>query len=170
MWLRSLTIVAMMVLGLAAAQAADFGFPFDNIEQQFADAQRIGKVDIGLEKLKCYDEGKSRACTFKTNIGAVLILGTKGTQVDSMIVALDKPGLKSGLRMMAVSALAIGLGSGVTDKKEFRKGLDTAMDSYTDQIVANPKTPKIEVAIGTYKWTLFRVNPDKDEMFVTVSN
>ena len=167
MWVRSLAVIATMGLGLAAAQAADFGFAFDDIEQHLAEAQKIAKVDIGLEKLKCYSEGTGRACSFKTNLGGVLILGAKDKQVDMIVAALDKPGIKSGLRVLAVSAIAVGMGSGVTDKREFRKGLDDAMDSYTQQYVAKPDTPAIEVKIGAYKWTLFRVNPQKDEMFVS---
>lgn len=171
-WRHACVFVAAAMFGIATAQAADFGFAFENVEQHFAEAQKIAKIDLGLEKLKCYgdDKSKDRACSFKTSVGGVVILGTKDTQVDSIIAALDKPGLKSGLRIMVVSAMAVGLGSGVADKKEFRKGIDAAIDNYVKQIQDNANAPKIEVSIGAYKWTLFRVNPKKDEMFVTVAN
>ena len=171
-WRHVCAFVAAAIFGIATAQAADFGFAFDNLEQHFAKAQEIAKIDLGLERLKCYgdDKGKGRACSFKTKIGGVLIVGAKDTQVDSIVAALDKPGLKAGLRVIAVSAMATGLGRDVKDKGEFRKGLDAAIDNYVEQIQKNAGAPKIEVSIGAYKWTLFRVNPNKDEMFVTVSN
>jgi hypothetical protein len=66
--------------------------------------------------------------------------------------------------------MAIGLGSDVKDKGEFRKGLDGAIDSYVEQIQKNAGAAKYEVSIGAYKWTLFRVSPNKDELFVTVAD
>jgi hypothetical protein len=39
-----------------------------------------------------------------------------------------------------------------------------------EQIQKNAGAPKIEVSIGPYKWALFQINPDKDEMFVSVAN
>jgi hypothetical protein len=171
-WRHACALVAAAMFGIATAQAADFGFAFDNVEQHLAKAQEVAKIDLGLEKLKCYgdDKGKGRACSFKTKVGGVLIVGAKDTQVDSIVAALDKPGLKAGLRVIAVSAIAIGLGRDVKDKGEFRKGLDAAIDSYVEQIQKNAGAAKYEVSIGAYKWTLFRVSPDKDEMFVSVAN
>jgi hypothetical protein len=171
-WRHACAFVAAAMFGIATAQAADFGFAFDNVEQHLAKAQEIAKIDLGLEKLKCYgdDKSKGRACSFKTKVGGVLIVGAKGAQVDSIVAALDKPGLKAGLRIIAVSAMAIGLGSDVKDKGEFRKGLDAAIDSYVEQIQKNAGAAKYEVSIGAYKWTLFRVSPNKDELFVTVAD
>ena len=171
-WRHACAFVAAAMFGIATAQAADFGFAFDNVEQHLAKAQEIAKINLGLEKLKCYgdDKGKGRACSFKTKVGGVLIVGAKDTQVDSIVAALDKPGLKAGLRVIAVSAIAIGLGRDVKDKGEFRKGLDAAIANYVEQIQKNAGAAKYEVSIGAYKWTLFRVSPDKDELFVTVAN
>ena len=171
-WRHACAFVAAAMFGIATAQAADFGFAFENVEQHLAKAQEIAKIDLGLEKLKCYsdDKSKGRACSFKTKVGGVLIVGAKGAQVDSIVAVLDKPGLKAGLRVIAVSAIAIGLGRDVKDKGEFRKSLDAAIDNYVEQIQKNAGAPKIEVSIGPYKWALFQINPDKDEMFVSVAN
>ena len=72
-WRHVCAFVAAAIFGIATAQAADFGFAFDNLEQHFAKAQEIAKIDLGLERLKCYgdDKGKGRACSFKTKIGGV---------------------------------------------------------------------------------------------------
>jgi hypothetical protein len=158
----------MAAMSLGPAWAGDFGFAFDTVEQQFKKAQDIVKIDLGLEKVKCDGDGKSRACTYKNSAGTMVIFGTKGSQTEDIIAIFEKPGVKAGFEFFAVSAWAVALGGGVSDVKEYRAQYDAAIDSYLKQAKAGEL--KIEVVAGNYKWTMFRVNPKKDEMFVKVLN
>jgi hypothetical protein len=166
--MRILVSVLFVAMSLSPALAGDFGFAFDNFEQQFKRSQDLVKIDLGLQKVKCGGDGKSRACTYKAKAGTTVIIGTKGSQTEEMIAVFEKPGAKAGYEFLAVSAWAIAFGSGVPDPKEFRAQYDAAIDSYVKQ--ANGGEPKIEVTVGNYKWTMFRVNPQKDEMFVKALN
>lgn len=155
-------------LGMGSAWAGDFGFAFDGVEQQFKKAQELVKIDLGLSKVKCNGDGKSQACTYKTSTGAVVIFGTKGSRAETIIALFEKPGLKAGFEFFAVSAWAVALGDGVSDAKAYRAQYDAAVESYLKQAKAGEL--KIEVVVGNYQWTMFRVNPQKDEMFVKVLN
>ena len=166
--MRVLVSVLFVVMSLSRALAGDFGFAFDNFEQQFKKSQDLVKIDLGLQRVKCDGDGKSRACTYKGKAGTMVIIGTKGSQTEDMIAVFEKPGAKAGYEFLAVSAWAIAFGSGAPDPKELRAQYDAAMDSYVKQ--ANGGEPKIEVTVGNYKWTMFRVNPQKDEMFVKALN
>lgn len=166
--MRILVSVFFVTMSLGPALAGDFGFAFDNFEQQFKKSQDLVKIDLGLQKVKCDGDGKSRACTYKTKTGTIVIIGTKDSQTEDMIAVFEKPGAKAGYEFLAVSAWAIAFGSGVPDPKDFRTQYDAAIDSYVKQ--ANAGEPKIEVTVGNYKWTMFRVDPKKDEMFVKALN
>lgn len=166
--MRILVAVLFVATSLGPALAGDFGFAFDNFEQQFKKSQDLVKIDLGLEKVKCDGDGKSRACTYKSKAGTTVIIGTKGSQAEDMIAIFEKPGAKAGYEFLAVSAWAIAFGSGASDPTEFGAQYKAAIDSYVKQ--ANSGAPQIEVMVGNYKWTMFRVNPKKDEMFVKALN
>ncbi|SPP93089.1 hypothetical protein [Bradyrhizobium vignae] len=166
--MRFLVSVLFVATSLGPALAGDLGFAFDNFEQQFKKSQDLVKIDLGLEKEKCQGDGKSRACTYKSKAGTTVIIGTKGSQVEDIVAIFEKPGAKAGYEFLTVSAWAIAFGSGVSDPNDFGAQYKAATDSYVKQ--ANSGAPRIEVTAGNYKWTMFRVGPKKDEMFVKALN
>jgi hypothetical protein len=166
--MRALLSVLFVAMSLSRALAGDFGFGVDDFDQQIKKSQDLVKRDLGLQKVKCEGDGTSGACTYKANAGTIVIIGTKRDRVDQMVALFEKPGIKAGFEFLAVSAWAIAFGGGLWDSKEFRAQFDAAIDSYLNQ--ANSGAPKIEVTMGNYKWTMYRVSPQKDEMFVSALN